>query len=353
MKIAVTADLHLKSREEYLERWNALENIINQMFDEDIKILIIAGDLFNKESQNYSELDEFCKQKKYEQIKFYIIPGNHDSSVSSKYFTADNIEIFNEPKILPLGEPPLYFFFTPYIPDKSMGEIIAKYKDDLSERWVLIGHGDYLEGSRLPNPYEPGIYMPLSRTDIEYYKPAKVVLGHIHKRMELGKVFYAGSPCGLDINETGERSFLIVDTNSINITSKTVDTDYIFFNETLIVLPTEDEFDFIKNKIVGVVERWNLNENEISKAKIRLKVKGYTSDKKQLETVIKATLREIAFYNDEEPDLTEVAVFNDTERISIVEKVKEEIERLEWNFGDERTKRDDMLEQALKIILNE
>ncbi|MBI1810875.1 MAG: metallophosphoesterase, partial [Nitrospirae bacterium] len=160
MKIAVTADLHLKSREEYLERWNALENIINQMFDEDIKILIIAGDLFNKESQNYSELDEFCKQKKYEQIKFYIIPGNHDSSVSSKYFTADNIEIFNEPKILPLGEPPLYFFFTPYIPDKSMGEIIAKYKDDLSERWVLIGHGDYLEGSRLPNPYEPGIYMP-------------------------------------------------------------------------------------------------------------------------------------------------------------------------------------------------
>ena len=49
MKIAVTADLHLKSREECPERWNALENIINQMLAEDIKILIIAGDLFNIE----------------------------------------------------------------------------------------------------------------------------------------------------------------------------------------------------------------------------------------------------------------------------------------------------------------
>ena len=66
--------------------------------------------------------------------------------------------------------------------------------------------------------------------------------------MELGKTFYVGSPCGLDINETGKRSFLILDTNNLNIIPKTVDTDYIFFNETLIALPTENEFDFIKIK---------------------------------------------------------------------------------------------------------
>ena len=43
MKIAVTADLHLKSREECPERWNALANIIDQMLTEGIKRLIIAG----------------------------------------------------------------------------------------------------------------------------------------------------------------------------------------------------------------------------------------------------------------------------------------------------------------------
>jgi DNA repair exonuclease SbcCD nuclease subunit len=353
MKIAVTADLHLKLRKECPERWNALANIIDQMSAESIKMLTIAGDLFYMESQNYSEFDEFCKRNN--QIEFCVIPGNHDSGMSSKYFTASNIKVFNEPKILPLGEPPLNFFFLPYIPDKSMGEIIAQSKDALPERWILVGHGDYLGGPQLPNPYEPGIYMPLGRNDIDCYKPAKVILGHIHKKTELGKVFYAGSPCGIDINETGKRSFLIVDTNNINITTKTVDTDYIFFNETLVALPTENEFDFIKNKIVGVINRWNLNKHEISKARTRLKVKGYTSDKRQLETVIKDTLRGIgiAFYNDEEPDLTEVAVFNDPERISIVEKVKGEIESLEWSSGDDRTKKDDILEQALKIVLKE
>ncbi|MDP3260637.1 MAG: metallophosphoesterase [Thermodesulfovibrionales bacterium] len=351
MKIAVTADLHLKSRNECPERWNALENIINQMLAEGIKIMIIAGDLFNIENQNYSEFDELCKQNN--QIEFYIVPGNHDVSISSKYFTADNIKIFNEPKILPLGEPPLSFFFLPYIPDKSMGEIIAQYKDTLSQRWVLIGHGDYLGGSRRPNSYESGTYMPLCSIDIDYYKPAKVILGHIHQKTELGKVFYAGSPCGMNINETGKRSFLIVDTNNINIISKTVDTDYIFFNETLVASPTENEFDFIRNKIVDIASGWNLSESELSKAKIRLKIKGYTSDKGQLETVIKDSLGIIAFYNNEGPDLTEIAVFDDPERISIVEKVKEEIEKLEWNSGDDRTKKDDILEQALKIVLRE
>jgi DNA repair exonuclease SbcCD nuclease subunit len=351
MKIAVTADLHLKSREKCSERWNALANIIDQILTEEIKILIIAGDLFDIESQNYSEFDDFCKQNN--QIEFCIIPGNHDSGIGPKYFTASNIEIFNEPKILPLEEPPLYFFFLPYMLDKSMGEVIAKYKDTLSERWVLIGHGDYLGGPRVPNPYEPGVYMPLSRPDIDYCKPTKVILGHIHKKMELGKVFYVGSPCGMDINETGKRSFLILDTNNLDITSKTVDTDYIFFNETIIALPTENEFDFIKNKILDMIKRWNLDENEMSKARVRLEVKGYTSDKKQLETVVKGTLANIAFYNNEEPDLTGVAVFNDPERISIVEKVKEEIEKLEWDFGDERTNKDNILEQALKIVLKE
>lgn len=351
MKIAITADLHLKSREECPERWNALVNIIIQMLAEGIRKLVITGDLFYMENQNYSEFDEFCKQNN--QIKFYIIPGNHDSGISSKYFTADNIKIFNEPEILPLGDPPLYFFFLPYIPDKSMGEIIAKYKDALSERWVLIGHGDYLGGSRLPNPYEPGIYMPLSRTDIDYYKPAKAILGHIHKKMELGKVRYVGSPCGMDINETGKRSFLILDTNNLDITPKTVDTDYIFFNETLITLPTENEFDFIKNKILDMVKKWDLSESEISKTKIRLKIKGYTSDKNQLKKVIKETLMNIAFYNNEDPDLTEVGIFNDPECIGIVEKAREEIEALEQNFGYDRAKIDDISEQALKIILKE
>lgn len=351
MKIAITSDVHLRSKKEYSERYNALIDIFDQVLTDKIEILIIAGDLFNAESQNYSEFDELCKQVKYSEIKFYIIPGNHDSGINSKYFTAKNIEVFNEPKMLPLGEPPVNFFFLPYLFGKSMGEIIAKYNNTLPERWILIGHGDYLSGIQTPNPYEPGIYMPLSRADIEYYKPTKVILGHIHKKMNLGRVYYAGSPCGLNINETGKRSFATIDTNNLDIAAKTVTTDYIFFNETVIALPTTNEFDYIKNTISDMVKNWGISETDIPKVRIRLKLKGYTSDKRQLQRVIKESFSNFVFYNGEKLDLTEVSIFNDPERIRIVEKVKEEIEKLEWN--NKITKKGDILEQALHIILKE
>ena len=150
-----------------------------------------------------------------------------------------------------------------------------------------MGHGDYLSGTRDPNNYESGVYMPLGRSDIEYYDPSRVILGHIHKKMETGKVSYPGSPCGMDINETGRRSFIILDTSDLSITERTVNSDYLFFIENLLALPTSNEFEDIKNKIAGFVKSWDLSKDEVLKARVRLKVKGYTSDKKMLEAAIK------------------------------------------------------------------
>ncbi len=357
MKIAITADIHLKTNKEYPERYNALKNILDVLLEENIATLIIAGDLFDIKSQSYPLFDELCKQEKYSHIRFYVICGNHDSAISPKYFTADNIKVFNEPEIMTFGDSGVKFFFVPYRLGKSMGEVIADYKasheDALSNIWILIGHGDYLSGMRELNSYEAGIYMPLSRSDIEYYEPAKAILGHIHKKMDLGKVHYAGSPCGMDINETGKRSFLILDSNNLDITSKTVDTDYIFFNETLIVLPTSNEFEDINNKIADLIKSWELGKNEIHKARIRFKVKGYTSDIKKLDLILKKALSMFTFYNNEEPDTTGVLLFNDSERISIVERVKENISKLDENLGYSQIKKDNILEQALHIMLKE
>ncbi|TET14078.1 MAG: hypothetical protein E3J77_05375 [Actinobacteria bacterium] len=353
MKIAVTADVHLKTKEKSPERWNALSNILDKMLSEDIKTLFIAGDLFNEESQNYSEFDEFCKNTKYtsNQIKFHIIPGNHDPSIKQQYFTSDNIRVFSKSEIIKLGEPPAIFLFIPYLPAKSMGEVIAEYKENLPKLWILIGHGDYMAGLRDPNPYEPGIYMPLTRNDIQYYNPVKIILGHIHKKINLGKVYYPGSPCGLDINETGKRSFLIVNTDTLEVVEKVINTDYIFFNETLISLPTTNEFEYIERKIQEMVRKWNIGKNEASKVRIRLKIKGYTSNKNKLLEITKKTLKDFTFYNREEPDLAEVSIFNDPERIAIVEKLRDEIEKLKWD--NEITSKEDILEKSLHIILKE
>jgi DNA repair exonuclease SbcCD nuclease subunit len=353
VKIAITADIHLKTDREYPERFNALKNILDQLVDEGIRDLIIAGDLFDINSQNYSLFDELCKEEKYRGIDFYLIPGNHDSSITSKYFTADNIKIFDKPSFQTFGDSGCIFFFIPYLTGKSMGETIAKYREDLEGQWILIGHGDYLAGVKDPNTYEKGVYMPLGRSDIEYYAPLMVILGHIHKKVEAGRVYYPGSPCSMDINETGRRRFIILDLGDMSISERTVNTDYIFLNEKLIVLPTENEFDDIENKIAGLIESLNLSGEETAKVRLRLKVKGYTSNRKKLKDILMESLSDFSFYNDEEPDISEVSLFDDPERTGIVGRVKEKIDSLQEDCGYSQEKKNMILEQALGIILKE
>jgi CRISPR system Cascade subunit CasE len=46
MQIAVTADVHLRSKQEYPERYSALANILAQLASQDIDMLLVAGVLF-------------------------------------------------------------------------------------------------------------------------------------------------------------------------------------------------------------------------------------------------------------------------------------------------------------------
>ena len=353
MKVAITADIHLSTDQEYPERFNALTNILDQLVKEKINNLIIAGDLFDAKSQNYSIFDDLCKKEQYNKIIFHIIPGNHDPVISKKYFSADNVKIYNQPSFLSFKDCAFRFFFVPYIPGRSMGEVIAKQKENIPERWVLIGHGDYISGIREPNTYEKGIYMPLGRSDIEYYNPSTVILGHIHKKMQIGRVYYPGSPCGMDINETGRRTYFVLDLNDLSILEREVNTDYIFFNEDIVVYPTSDEFEDIENKIKKMIDGWDLGKEEIEKARIRLRVRGYTSDKNRLYNLLKESLRDFSFYNGEEPDIGEVSLFNDPERASIVERVERKIDQAQKEGNLPDLKKEMILEKALAIILKE
>jgi DNA repair exonuclease SbcCD nuclease subunit len=352
MKIAITADVHLKTESSSPERFNALRDVLNQVVKENIGIVIIAGDLFDMESRNYSLFDSICKDKKYSGLNFHIIPGNHDQLVSNKYFTADNITVYTEPKLVFLEEGGPGFFFIPYVAGGSIGEVLAKDRSSLSGRWLLVGHGDYLSGTKNPNSYESGMYMPLGRSDIEYYNPARVILGHIHKKMQSGKVRYPGSPCGMDINETGKRSFMVLDTNDLSFTEKTVNTDYIYFSESLLAVPVADEFEYIKKKIASMIESWDLKAEEAPMARIRISVSGYCSDLKLLQSTISQSLLNYKFYNDEGPDFSGVSVFDEPERVSIVERVRKKVEAEAEGAQLSSEKKDRILESAIGLVIN-
>lgn len=317
MKIAITADVHLATRSDHPERYNALEDILGQLVRMQIAHLVIAGDLFDKGQQDYSDFEALCDKPDYKDISLHIIPGNHDPDISGRSMVAKNVTIYTKPAIWRPDPADHAILFLPYEDHVTMGEKIAVFHSDLQPRkWVLVAHGDYYEGQRQVNEYDDVAYMSLTRHDLNEYKPAAVFLGHIHKFYSADRVWYAGSPCGLDISETGRRRFLVYDTSTGEVKSCPVKTEVLWFDESLVVIPVENEAEFIREKLEGLMEAWGLEDEDKSKVRVRVKLTGYSANRKALSETVKGCLAGYTFH-DEGPDISEVLVSDDEQRRAI------------------------------------
>ena len=352
MKIAFTADAHLRSHDEYPERYTALTNVLEQCRQQKITHLVIAGDLFDKTLQNYSDFETICQHDDFSSIDVHIIPGNHDPNIQQEHFSSGNIHVYSDAQWVDFGAD-WSILFIPYLAEKSMGEVIEKQieKRPSSKKWVLVGHGDYSAGMRISNPYEPGVYMPLTQRDITIYKPDCVFLGHIHLPLGFSNLHYPGSPCGLDITETGYRRFLVLDTETKQVKSHRIQTDVIYFIERLIILPAEDETKFIKNEIQNSIRGWGLNKADRDRAIVRVICKGYSSNKAELKKTIKNAFKH--FRLESEPDLSDVFIANDPERDYLMERVRQKVNELDWGRLPEDPGKDEILLQALHYIYQE
>ena len=354
MKIALTADLHLTSRDRYPQRYNALENILDQVVANKIEILIIAGDLFDQSQRYFGEFESICSNPLYRNINIYIIPGNHDEDLNASYFAVENIHVYTKPSLLDLDDGKFHLLLLPYSNEASMGDLLQELENDLdSNNWGLVSHGDWIEGLKDPNPKEPGIYMPLTSQDLRRFQPARVFLGHTHINSDRDNLHLIGSPCGLDISETGKRRFIVYDTLLDLVSSREVDTEHIYFDETFIMLPMEDEEAYIRREIEERIKSWNLEQDDNKKIRLRVKVKGYCSDRHKLMMQVKHCFKDFQFYMGKDPDISEVHIPTKDELRYVAEGVKTRLESLDWQPQHKGPQNQDILIAALNLIYGE
>lgn len=74
MKIAITADIHLTNRERHPERFHALENILDQLVDQEVNTLIIAGDLFDASCTTPGLFEDVVKKKNIQILRSISFP---------------------------------------------------------------------------------------------------------------------------------------------------------------------------------------------------------------------------------------------------------------------------------------
>lgn len=333
MRIAITADLHLTTVKDHPERFEALKDVLRQCGELELDWLIIAGDLFDRSQTRFADFERAYASAHTSGLPVSVIPGNHDAELVPGALAAKDLEVLVEPTLRPAGDE-FGVLLVPYAAGSAMGEQLPPFRSLVTPgQWALVGHGDWTAGRRAPNPYEPGIYMPLTRSDLDAYQPAVALLGHIHAPSDEPPVYYPGSPCPLDINETGLRRFLIYDTESQQVSAQTVDSPRLYFNETVVMLPVEDEPRFLQAELDRRVAGWGVPEEWRDRVQLRLRIVGYSSDRAAVENAARQALREYAFYDDG-PDLSDLHHAADVDRIHIARQVREWIDELNWRSSE-------------------
>jgi DNA repair exonuclease SbcCD nuclease subunit len=350
LKIAITADNHLTTQSRNPERFQSLANILKQCGETQVQLLIIAGDLFDQSMPNYAEFEALYKKYRPPGLTTAIIPGNHDEDLNQNNITADGLIVHNEPQLLPLNNT-WNILFVPYQKGQTMGSVIAPFLAELTgQRWILIGHGDWSPGIRTPDTYEPGVYMPLTRPDLALYKPGLVFLGHIHLPFDGEKVHYPGSPCPLNVSETGLRRFLLLDLDQGKITPKLVDSSLLFFNERFIMLSRENELKLLKKQMKDRIKSWELPAGWEKRVQVQVEIAGFAAGRDSVKKLVKEIFSPFSFTDNGEPDLKNLYHKPDPDREQIALEIQDWIKELEWTESSSAPSKTEILEEALKVI---
>ena len=229
MKIIHCSDLHLDSRmksnldsQKAKERRDEIlityQNMIKYAVENNVKIILIAGDLFDKKDTTVKArnivIDSIISNP---DIDFVYLKGNHDESGflenlenipdNLKLFTSNKWTTYNYGKItisgIEFGELSDYKIYNTLLLNKNDFNIVTMHgqesKYDMKDKTEIINISN------------------LKNKNIDY-----LALGHIHKykKSELdqrGTYCYSGCLEGRGFDECGEKGFVLLDINEENL----------------------------------------------------------------------------------------------------------------------------------------
>ncbi len=223
VKILHCADVHIGAEESFLgfraesrrrETLLTFEKIVDLCLENDIEVLLIAGDLFHSNNVEKSFFDAvISKIHSAKNLKVVYIAGNHDPLNPRSYFSS--AELPQNLYILGGKEAYIYFeelnlrvygrsFSSAFLQGKSTPDLIPPEDDVIN---IALIHGEL--GGAPDSPYNS-----ISKEYIESSKMDYIALGHIHKRSDVGRIgdtyfAYSGCPEGQGFDELDQKGVLM------------------------------------------------------------------------------------------------------------------------------------------------
>ena len=246
MKIMHLSDLHLGKRVNEFsmieDQTYILNEIINIIDEQKPKVIILAGDIYDKPippAEAVELFDDFLYKLSKRNLYVFIISGNHDSAeriaFGSRLFDKSGIylsPVYNG-KILPISVDDecgdINFYMLPFIkpvhvrrffPNASistytdaLNTVITDMNIDNTKRNILITH-QFVTGSSRTESEDVSVGGS-DNVDADIFKDFDyVALGHIHRSQSCGSEYirYCGTPLKYSFSESKDtKSITVID----------------------------------------------------------------------------------------------------------------------------------------------
>ncbi len=298
-KFIHAADIHLDSPLLNLDQYDgapveslrvatreAFDNLIQLAIDEQVAFVLIAGDLYDKDSPDFNtprHVREKFRELERANIQVHIIQGNHDAGTHAKRaFEAltfpDNVHVYSTKK------PESRHIEELQVAIHGQGFANRSVDEDLSSNYPMAEPGYFnigmlhtnLGGNASHDNYAPSTREGLLTKDYQYW-----ALGHIHKRDKgIGGsrqlIHYPGNTQGRHIRETGEKGCTLVTVDdSLNISTKFRALDVWRWQQCEIDATSLQHTDDIFDEVQRTLEK-HLKAADDRSLAVRVILKGQT-----------------------------------------------------------------------------
>lgn len=325
VKILHCADIHIGASESFLganseaRRFETLitfERIIDTALENDVKIIAIAGDLFDTDNPDSIFIEKVLQKiASVPQIKTVYCAGNHDPLNTNSPFTKSQLP----ENLFVLGAHDQCITFSDIktrVYGRSFESSILKGEETFSIQVpdddfinIMVQHGELKND--LNSSYNSITPKFIKTSGMDY-----IALGHVHKHTPIGKIdnthfAYCGCPEGQGFDELGEKGVYIGEISKGRADLKFISVCYRkHLIESIDITDIEDVpshiINFLKEKYENYSENLykieltgsvspdsNLNLAEIgarlSQSLYFLKLKDLTELKADLESLAKET----------------------------------------------------------------